>query len=225
MLQHKWKQNLNKKKQDKPVTKTDVKTEAPAKKVKKLKAETPVAQPVDQQETTTPVVVATSTENKPEGEDKKELSLKFDSQFGEIQNEIKTMREKLQALNANLKKLGAAYHHDVKKVSQRRPKRAGPHKLTGFAKAQKVSARLAKFIGVNAGTELSGPEITSRVWKQLKDRNLTYEKDKRVFRTNKEVTEIFGVPAKVNKSTNHRDKEGFNFCNLQTYISQANKSE
>jgi len=59
------------------------------------------------------------------------------------------------------------------------------------------------------------------VWDQLKQRELFYEKDKRVFRTNKEVSELFGVNKSVNNSTDHRDKEGFNFCNLQSYIKNA----
>ena len=100
-------------------------------------------------------------------------------------------------------------------------KRNGPHAPTGFAKPQPVPDKLAKFIGVKSGTELTGPTITSKVWTQLKERGLTYEKDRRVFRTDKEVSELFNVPSSVNKSQDHRDKKGFNFCNLQTYIANA----
>jgi len=68
---------------------------------------------------------------------------------------------------------------------------------------------------------MSGPQITSKVWGQLKERELTYTEDKRVFRTNDEISKIFGVPKSVNKSTTHNDPNGFNFCNLQRYIAHA----
>jgi len=147
--------------------------------------------------------------------------LKFDPQLMVVQEEVKSLREKLQTLNSNLKKLESAYRHDIKKVRKHKQKRNGPHTPTGFAKPQLVPEKLAKFIGVKPGTELTGPTITSKVWTQLKDRNLTYEKDKRVFRTDKEVSDLFNVPSSVNKSKDHRDKSGFNFCNLQTYIANA----
>ena len=154
---------------------------------------------------------------------KEETNSKFESQFLAIQDEIKNVRERLQLLNVNLKKLESAYRHDIKKIKKYKQKRNGAHKPTGFAKPQVVPEKLAKFIGVNNGDELTGPEITSKVWTQLKERGLTYEKDKRVFRTNKEVSDLFNVSNDVNKCTNHRDKNGFNFCNLQTYIANALK--
>jgi len=146
---------------------------------------------------------------------------KFRPQLTLIQAEVKTVREYLQTLTGNLKKLESCYKYDIKKVKKHKQKRNGPHKPTGFAKPQAVPDKLAKFIGVKSGEELTGPVITSKVWQQLKERGLTYEKDKRVFRTDKTVSDLFGVNTSVNKSTDHRDKTGFNFCNLQKYIAHA----
>jgi chromatin remodeling complex protein RSC6 len=154
-------------------------------------------------------------------DDKNEVQLKFAEQFTAMQEQYKTLKEGLQLLGGALKKMEAAYNHDIKKTKKHKQKRNGPHKPTGFAKPQKVPSKLAKFIGVEAGDELTGPDITSKVWDQIKKRNLTYDKDKRVFRTNKEVSELFDVPKTVNNSTNHRDEKGFNFCNLQKYIKNA----
>jgi len=173
--------------------------------------ETPVVVPVEQ--VVTEVV------------DEADSQRKFVSQYNTMHSELRVMRENLQKMHSNFKKLDSAYRYDLKKLTQRKPKRTSSHEPTGFAKAKKVNAKLARFLNIPEGSELTGPQITSAVWKQLKDRNLTYEKDKRVFRTNNEVTEIFGVPVGVNTSTDHRDKDGFNFCNLQTYITQANRSE
>jgi chromatin remodeling complex protein RSC6 len=146
---------------------------------------------------------------------------KFTPQLLLFQTEIKAVREKLQTLTSILKKLDACYKQDIKRVRKHKQKRNGPHKPTGFAKQQVVPEKLAKFIGVNSGDELTGPEITSKVWQQLKDRGLTYDKDKRVFRTDDTVTDLFGVSKVVNRSTDHRDKNGFNFCNLQKFIAHA----
>lgn len=158
-------------------------------------------------------------ESKPD--DKSEVQYKFAEQFTAMQEQYKTLKEGLQLLGGALKKMESAYNHDIKKTKKHKQKRNGPHKPTGFAKPQKVPSKLAKFIGVEAGDELTGPDITSKVWDQIKKRNLTYDKDKRVFRTNKEVSELFDVPKTVNNSTNHRDEKGFNFCNLQKYIKNA----
>jgi hypothetical protein len=147
--------------------------------------------------------------------------MKFFKELCLVQNEVNAMRKQFGSLSVTLKKLEAAYNSDVKKIKKTKPKRNVPHKLTGFAKPKPVPDKLAKFIGVSAGTELAGPAVTKLVWAQLKEKGLTYEEDKRVFRTNPEISELFNVPKSVNKSTDHKDKAGFNFCNLQKYIANA----
>jgi hypothetical protein len=124
-------------------------------------------------------------------------------------------------LTLNVKKLEAAYKHDIKRAALKKHKRTGEYKPVGFAKPTAVPAPLATFLGIAPGTLLPGPKITSLVWDQLNSRNLLCEDNNRMFRTNAEVTKIFGVPPSVNKSTSHEDKNGFNFTTLQTYISKA----
>jgi hypothetical protein len=148
-------------------------------------------------------------------------NLKFEAQHDVLQSEVQIMREKLRDFANTMKKLEAAYKHDVKRVSKAKRKRNANAKPTGFIKKTAVSDKLAKFLHIESGTLLSGPEITKRVWAELKSRNLQYKEDKRVLRTNKEVSEIFNIPSSVNKSTSHKDKDGFNFCNIQKYISNA----
>lgn len=164
-----------------------------------------------------PVVLQTESQNVGETESK------FDTLFKAVQLELKDIKDKQSGLTLTLRKLESAHRAEIKSVRKHKQKRNGQHKPTGFAKPQVVPEKLAKFIGVKGGSELTGPEITSAVWKQLKSRNLTYENDKRVFRTNKEVSALFNVPSTVNGSIDHRDENGFNFCNLQTYIAHALK--
>jgi len=168
------------------------------------------------------VVKSDETTEKSEKSDKAgDNTLKFESQLAAIQEAFKAVSEQLRSLGTQVKKLESAHKHDVKHVSRHKQKRSGDYKPTGFAKKTPVPKVLASFIGVEADTMMSGPEITSKVWAQLKAKNLTYEKDKRVFRTNEEISKIFGVPKSVNKSTTHNDKDGFNFCNLQRFIAHA----
>lgn len=158
-------------------------------------------------------------------DDKKSDELRFEGQLKTLKEQLKDLKTSFQGVSDLVKKLENAYKHDTKKLQKRKPKRTGDHKPTGFAKQQPVPTKLAKFIGVEPGTELSGPEITKKVWTQLRERNLTYKEDKRVFRTDKVVSDVFGVKKSVNSSTSHKDKDGFNFCNLQKYISLALKAE
>ncbi len=158
-----------------------------------------------------------STDKKQKGSEE----MKFTTQLEEVKSQMKLARDQLQTLLSSVKKLETAYQYDVKKTSQRKQKRQGEYKPTGFAKASDIPEPLTAFIGVPAGTQLTGPELTSKVWDQLESRGLKYSEDKRVFRTNAEVTKVFGVPASVNKSVKHNDPEGFNFCNLQKYIARA----
>lgn len=81
---------------------------------------------------------------------------------------------------------------------------------------------LADYIEIERCSKISRPEITSLIWKQLQKRNLVYKLDKRVFRVDEETSKIFGVDASVNNSVLHTDHlSGFNFANLQFYISNA----
>lgn len=204
--------------QKKPVT-----VSKEQKPLKSKKSEEKVAQPKEQK---------VKQEKKTKSEEKSESQVeqssseyRFEQQYSTIRDEIKSVRETLSNLSSSLKKLESAYNHDIKKVKKSRPRRKnGEHKPTGFIKTKPVPKKFASFLGVKEGSEMSGPSITREVWKQLKERNLVSEKDKRVFRTNKEVSELFGVPLSVNKSDDHTDvKKGFNFCNLQTYIANAMK--
>lgn len=148
--------------------------------------------------------------------------LKFGGQHILAQEEIKKIREQLHSLNSNLKKLESAYNFDIKTTIKNSKKITRIGK-TGFAKAKPVPDKLAKFIGVAPGIELTSPEVTKKVWYQLKERGLCYIGDNRVFRVNSEVSKLFNVPITVNKSTNHRDITGFNFYNMQKYIVNAYK--
>lgn len=132
-----------------------------------------------------------------------------------IQENVKRLQKELKTLNTNVK----VYNQKLKLI------KAKPVKVkNGFCIPKAVPNKLADFIEVPHGSALTGAEITRKVWKQLKNRGLTYENDRRVFRTDADVTKIFGVPTSVNDSVDHNDNNGFNFYNLQMYIANALKN-
>ena len=149
------------------------------------------------------------------------VDLKFTSQLPMCREIINDLSEKVKDFKQYMKKLESAYKQDVKKVSKTKRKRKGNNDPTGFIKTHPVPDKLAKYIGVDSGTELSGPDVTKKVWAAIKNKGLQYEKDGRVLRTNKETNDVFGLNNTVNKSTDHNDKDGFNFRNIQKYISYA----
>lgn len=204
----------NSKKSDKSTVKVEPKAESKAESKAEPKVEQKVEEQIEQHNEVMDTVQNVSHVVTDE--------LKFTSQLASAQEEISKVREQLKLLTVNLKKLESAYSSDMKKA-QKTSKKVSRTKKTGFAKPKLVPDKLAKFIGVNLGTELSGPEVTKKVWAQLREKGLMYEKDKRVFRTNAEVSDVFNVPKSVNKSVNHEDSEGFNFRNLQKYIANAYK--
>lgn len=217
-------------KTDSKVTEQTVETKPLEKKTKSSKKD---SKQTEQTEQTVQVVQTEQSEKKTEAStpnneqsasgSENQNELKFNSQLHSTMEEVKALKEALGGLTMSLRKLESAYNTDMKKMKKTKPKREKPHVPTGFNKAKPVPEKLAKFLGVNPGTELSGPQVTKKVWAILKEKELTYEKDKRVFRTDAEISKLFNVPKSVNNSTYHKDKMGFNFCNLQKYIANALK--
>jgi hypothetical protein len=169
-------------------------------------------------------------ETKPVQEAKPEQTEdKFEEQLSSTQEECGKLKELLKTVSASLKKLQSTHKSEVKKMKTKKSKRSENHKPTGFARLRPVSGKLAGFIGVDSGTELSGPEVTKKVWAELKNRNLTFQGDEkkgvkgdqRVLRVDDEVSKLFNVPMSVNKSVDYKDPNGFNFGNLQKYIKNA----
>lgn len=154
---------------------------------------------------------------------------KFDEHLKNVELSYSEAKKLLHSLHTNIKKLQAVHKSELKRAKVKKSKRSEKHKPTGFARLRPVTGKMAEFINVESGTELSGPEITAKVWSVLKSRGLTYKGDEakgvkgdqRVLRADKEVSELFFVPMSVNKSTKPDDEDGFNFGNLQFYIKQA----
>ena len=152
-------------------------------------------------------------------ENNDEERTKFDQISEEIDSNNRKILE-LQRENKRLyKKLTNSHKSEVKKA--RNKKRRPNSEPTGFAKSKTVGGKFADWLGVDRGSQHTGPEISNMFWEKMKTLGLQYEGDGRIFRTNKETCELFGIKKSVNKSTDHKDKKGFNMNNYQKKIKYA----
>ena len=85
------------------------------------------------------------------------------------------------------------------------PKRAP----SGFNKPAPLSKELCKFLGVDAKTELSRPDVTKRITKYIKDHNLQNDSNKREILPDKKLGKLLSGPT---------DDSALTFFNLQKYI-------
>ena len=94
-------------------------------------------------------------------------------------------------------------------------------KKTGFSKKDKVPQEFVKLFNMESD-EIERTSISKLLHKYLKDNNLKLESDKRVHRVNAAIQEAFLLTdeqvERMNSSTLSKDKEGFNFYNVQNYI-------
>ena len=96
---------------------------------------------------------------------------------------------------------------------------------TGIMEKKKVPEKIVSYLGLDENVDMVRNKIVSKFYSKFKEDGLCYEKDKRVFRVNSELMELFNLPQSVNYSTNVQDKNGFNFFNLPTYIASVYKME
>lgn len=150
---------------------------------------------------------------------KMSINNKFEKTYNElldVKKEIKELQKKEKLLLKQIYNIHTKY---VNKVESKKRKTNNSPK--GFNSGRAVNGKLAIWLGVDEGTQLCGPEISKLFWKKIKESNLQSDIDGRVFRTNKEVSQIFGVPQSVNKSIKSNDINGFNMRTYQKYIKYA----
>ena len=68
---------------------------------------------------------------------------------------------------------------------------------------------------------MTGPAISKAFWNRIRQNGLQCQDNGRVLRTNKDVSDIFGVSQKVNQSNDPTDPNGFNMRTYQTHIAYA----
>jgi len=142
-------------------------------------------------------------------------------QFVDLCNElIDDLNRSHKEYKKKIDSLIKLYKHDIKNA---RKNKTNKHKQTGFTKTEPVPPKFIDLFGLNKNAMLPRPELTSKIYKYLEDNDLYYENDRRVFRVDDNLINIFGLDKSVNDSIDPKDKNGFNFYTLQTHIANCYK--
>lgn len=161
----------------------------------------------------------TKSENTESNESNETVEVNFKDLLKSLENKtVEAMKAQLKNFREDIKKLSDLHRAELKTASKKTKKNKKPHVPTGFECKRSYFGKLAEFIGVQDGTCLNGPELTSRVWDAFRKRDKLLSTDNRIILVDKESSELFNVPMSVNKITNSKDENGFNFCTLQKYL-------
>ena len=145
----------------------------------------------------------------------------FDKKCNAVLEQLANSYKQSRELVRNLMKV---HKQEMKLLKKGYKKKKEPIE-TGFTKPETVPLVLAKLVGLPKDSVMPRTELTKKVYKVFKDRNLFYEKDKRVLRVDKELKKIFNLTDDVNKSIDPKDKNGINFYNFQKYIAKCYNDE
>lgn len=149
-------------------------------------------------------------------------NMKLVNNLNDLKQKIDADILTLKKFKNDIKKMENSYHHDIAKLWKSKKKRNTNGDKTGFIKNKKLPKQLAELIEVPPNTEMSMPVYTKKFYEHvLHGRGLLYNNDKRVFRADAELQELFDLPDSVNLSVDHKDANGFNFSTLQKCFSKV----
>lgn len=154
--------------------------------------------------------------------DKEMEQLTFLTKLDQFEEDINNQFEIIKRLKTFAKEIRQTYQQDIMKIKRMRRHKENSSN-TGFNKKMIIPDKLCELIGVDKGIELSIPEYTSKIYCELKKRNLVYENDKRIYRVDKQFIEILGIKESVNKSIKYPDENGLNIGTMQMYVNDALK--
>ena len=68
---------------------------------------------------------------------------------------------------------------------------------------------------------MSRVEVTRKFYKYIKDNNLNYQKDKRIFIPDKKLKDIFNLEDNINNELDIKNKKILSVYTIQTYIKKC----
>ena len=150
---------------------------------------------------------------------KKDVS--FDNEFDSMIDMLHTRRKEDFTSIKKLQKLKSRTSKQLNKLPKKKNKSNESRKATGFGEDSAVPPEFKKLLNIEED-KIRRTSISKLLHRYLKDNNLKDVKDKRIHRVNDEIQEAFDLTREqvetMNASTNSKDKDGFNFYNVQNYI-------
>lgn len=132
-------------------------------------------------------------------------------QLKDVKKEIKKIREYQERIKSKIRN----------KIDDKQ-KNTNPK---GFCEIKKVPDKLSNLLGLKQGTKLRRTTVVKLVHQELNNRNLKYEKDKRLFRADKDFKKAFDLDDYVNDLNDPKDKKSFSQFTIHTHISKLYKEE
>ena len=174
-------------------------------KTKSTKNATPAPEPVVE---AAPAPVVEANE---EVEETVDTTPSLSDAFAALSTELTNLRAQISTINRSLKELRSRAEREIKqasKTSRRRTKNTSGEP-TGFAKPTRISADLAKFLGVDKGAEIARTAVTQEIKKYVLQNNLSKEGNGRYFHPDKKLRKLMRLGNDVNE---------ISYFNLQTYM-------
>jgi hypothetical protein len=140
-------------------------------------------------------------------------------------NLIDKLTDEYKRNKDDIQKLKKQYLLDIKAAKSKKNINLVKKAESGITMAQKVPLPLCKLLGLETDTTISRIELTKKIYALLEDRELYYKNDKRVFRADNDFMVAFSLTESVNESVDPKDKNGFNFYTLQSYIKKCYQDE
>jgi hypothetical protein len=145
----------------------------------------------------------------------------FVSQYNELMDILNKRHKEDTLLKKSVKRLCERALKQMNKPVKRKNKSKIPRMPTGFGKQMAVPVEFKKLFDIKEN-EIPRTSISRLLHDYLKNNNLKDAKDKRVHRVNDALSETFGFTTEqvkyMNESNDSKDKNGFNFYNVQNYI-------
>ena len=131
--------------------------------------------------------------------------------FTALTAQLTALRSQISSINRELKELRTRAEREIKQASKTARKRSKntSGEPTGFAKPTRISADLAKFLGVEKGTEIARTSVTQEIKKYIKSNKLSKEGNGRFFHPDKKLRKLMRLGNDVNE---------ISYFNLQTYM-------
>lgn len=132
---------------------------------------------------------------------------------------LNSIMSEIKAIKSELKIICKTYNN------QQKPIFIDPNKYiskrNGFLKPKKIPDKLSEYLKLTNDVEMTRNEVIKMIYNKIKVDGLLYSKDKRIFRPNEELIELFNLDKDVVMNvTDPKDKNGFTFFTLQKHIAK-----
>ena len=139
-----------------------------------------------------------------------------------LEDEINNQMENIKKLKNIAKDIKQSYQQDITKIRKIKRQKENSS-TTGFNKKIVLPDKFCELVGLEKKSEITIPQYTQKIYQELRKRNLVYEKDKRIYRVDKDFMDVLNIKESVNKSINYPDENGLNIGTMQIYVNNAFK--